>query len=549
VIGPNLSEWALSKRSLIIFLMIVSVIAGTLSFLSLGRGEDPAFTVRTMIVAAAWPGATVEETMKQVTERLERTLQETDHLDTVRSYTTAGQTTIFVDLEQSTPPAAVTDVWYQVRKNVGDMRQTLPTGVVGPFFNDDFGSTFGIIYAFTADGFTFRELRDHVEAARSRLLQVPDVSKIEVLGAQDEQIFIEFSTERLAGLRLDYQTIVATLRAQNVIRPAGTLQTEQERVFLRVSGAFDSESEIEAVNIVAGDRIFRLGDIATVRRGFTDPPQPMFRVNGKPAIGIAIAMRDAGDILALGENVRAEMADIKANLPQGIEPTLVADQAATVDVAINDFMTSLWQAIVIILACSFVALGVRPGTVVALAIPLTMAIVFAVMDVANIDLHRISLGALIIALGMLVDDAMTTVDAMLRRLGAGDSPDQAATFAYRTLAAPMLIGTLVTIASFVPIGFAKSSAGEYTFSIFSVVAISLIVSWLVAVIFAPLIGKALLKPPKQQRRGQAGQAAAALRRLPAGRDPHEVVDHRPHARGLRRLGSPVEQRVAAVLPV
>jgi multidrug efflux pump subunit AcrB len=499
VIGPNLSEWALAKRSLIIFLMIVSVIAGTLSFLSLGRGEDPAFTVRTMIVAAAWPGATVEETMKQVTERLERTLQETDHLDTVRSYTTAGQTTIFVDLKTSTPPPAVPDVWYQVRKNVGDMRHTLPTGVVGPFFNDDFGSTFGIIYAFTADGFTFRELRDHVEAARSRLLQVPDVSKIEVLGAQDEQIYIEFSTERLAGLRLDYQTIVATLRAQNVVRPAGTLQTEQERVFLRVSGAFDSESEIEAVNIVAGDRIFRLGDIATVRRGFTDPPQPMFRVNGKPAIGIAIAMRDAGDILALGENVRAEMADIKANLPQGIEPTLVADQAATVDVAINDFMTSLWQAIVIILACSFVALGVRPGTVVALAIPLTMAIVFAVMDVANIDLHRISLGALIIALGMLVDDAMTTVDAMLRRLGAGDSPDQAATFAYRTLAAPMLIGTLVTIASFVPVGFAKSSAGEYTFSIFSVVAISLIVSWLVAVVFAPLIGKAILKPPKQQQ--------------------------------------------------
>ncbi len=499
MIGPNLSEWALAKRSLIVFLMIVSVIAGTISFLRLGRGEDPAFTFRTMVVAAAWPGATVEETMKQVTERLERTLQETDHLDTVRSYTTAGQTTIFVDLKQSTPPEAVADVWYQVRKNIGDMRQTLPTGVVGPFFNDDFGSTFGIIYAFTADGFSFRELRDHVEAARSRLLQIPDVSKIEVLGAQDEQIYIEFSTERLAGLRLDYPTILATLRAQNVVRPAGTLQTGQERIFLRVSGAFDSESEIEGVNIVAGDRMFRLGDIATVRRGFSDPPQPMFRVNGKPAIGLAIAMHDAGDILALGKNVRAEMADIKANLPQGIEPILVADQAATVDVAINEFMTSLWQAIVIILACSFVALGMRPGTVVALAIPLTMAIVFTVMDMANIDLHRISLGALIIALGMLVDDAMTTVDAMLRRLGAGDSPDQAATFAYRTLAAPMLIGTLVTIASFVPVGFAKSSAGEYTFSIFSVVAISLIVSWLVAVVFAPLIGKALLKPPKQQQ--------------------------------------------------
>ena len=342
------------------------------------------------------------------------------------------------------------NVWYQVRKNIGDMRHTLPQGTVGPFFNDDFGSTFGIIYAFTADGFTFRELRDHVEAARSRLLQVPDVSKIEVLGAQDEQIYIEFSAERLAGLRLNLSSILATLQAQNLVRPSGTIQTENERVFLRVTGAFDSERDIEAVNIVVGERIFRLGDIATVRRGFVDPPQPMFRVNGQPAIGLAIAMRDAGDILTLGENVRSEMADIQANLPVGIEPMLVADQAVTVDVAINDFMTSLWQAIVIILVCSFVSLGVRPGAVVALAIPFTLAIVFAVMDVANIDLHRISLGALIIALTLLVDDAMTTVDAMIRRLGAGDTSDQAATFAYRTLAAPMLIGTLVTIASFVP---------------------------------------------------------------------------------------------------
>ncbi len=498
MIGPNLSEWALKKRSLVVFLMILAVVAGVMSFFKLGRGEDPAFTTRTMVVAAVWPGATAEETMKQVTERLERTLQETDYLDRLRSYTVAGQTTIFVDLKTSTPPAKVPDIWYQVRKNVGDMGHTLPQGVLGPFLNDDFGDTFGIIYAFTADGFSFRELRDHVEAARSRLLQVPDVSKIEVLGAQDEQIYIEFSTERLAGLRLNLSQIIATLQAQNLVRPAGTMQGEQERVFLRVSGAFDSERDIEAVNIVAGDRIFRLGDIANVRRGFTDPPQPMFRVNGKPAIGLAIAMRDAGDILALGDNLRQVIAEVVANLPVGIETTLVADQAVTVDHAISDFMTSLWQAIVIILACSFVSLGVRPGTVVALAIPLTMAIVFAVMDVAHIDLHRISLGALIIALGMLVDDAMTTVDAMLRRLGAGDSPDQAATFAYRTLAAPMLIGTLVTIASFVPIGFARSSAGEYTFSIFSVVAISLIVSWLVAVIFAPLIGKALLKPPQKQ---------------------------------------------------
>ncbi|MBP6596750.1 MAG: efflux RND transporter permease subunit, partial [Arenimonas sp.] len=505
MIGPNLSEWALSKRSLVIFLMILAVVAGASAFVNLGRNEDPAFTFRTMVVAAAWPGATVDETMSQVTERLERKLQETDHLDRIRSYTTAGQTTIFVDLKQSTPPGAVADVWYQVRKNIGDIRGTLPAGVIGPGFNDDFGSTFGIIYAFTSDGFSLRELRDHVEEVRSELLHVPDVSKIDVLGAQDEQIFIEFDTEKLAGLRLDLPTILGSLQNQNLILPAGVVQTERERVFLRVTGAFATEDEIAAVNIVAGDRIFRIGDVATVRRGYSDPPQPMFRVNGEPAIGLAIAMRDAGDILALGENLRAAMVKITAELPQGIEPVLVADQAATVDLAINDFMTSLWQAIVIILVCSFVSLGGRPGTVVALSIPLTLAIVFAVMNFANIDLHRISLGALIIALCLLVDDAMTTVDAMVRRLGAGDTKDQAATFAYRTLAAPMLIGTLVTIASFVPIGFAQSSAGEYTFTIFSVVGISLIVSWLVAVIFAPVVGKAILNAPKPDPDAKPGK--------------------------------------------
>ncbi len=526
MIGPNLSQWALERRSLIIFLMIVAVVAGALSFSRLGRGEDPAFTFRTMVVAAAWPGATVDETLKQVTERLERTLQETNHLDRVRSYTTAGQTTIFVDLLTSTPPAAVPDVWYQVRKNIGDMRQTLPTGVVGPFFNDDFGDTFGIIYAFTADGFTFRELRDYVEAARSRLLLLPDVSKIELLGQQDEQIFIEFSTERLAGMQLDYAAILATLQAQNLIRPAGVIQTEQERVFLRVTGAFDNEADIENVNFVSGDRIFRLGDIATVRRGIVDPPQPMFRVNGKPAIGLAVAMRDSGDILALGNNIRAEMADIRATLPVGIEPVLVADQAATVDEAINEFLTSLWQAIVIILACSFASLGVRPGAVVALAIPLTLAIVFAVMAVTHTDLHRISLGALIIALALLVDDAMTTVDAMIRRLAAGDTKDEAATFAYRTLAAPMLIGTLVTISSFVPIGFARSSAGEYTFAIFSVVAMSLIASWLVAV-------DVRTDPRQSDPEGTEGgcdaqtqQGDRRLQRVSARCDPCEMADDR-----------------------
>ncbi len=513
MIGPNLSEWAIGRRSLVVYFMIVAIVAGSFAFLKLGRNEDPAFTFRTMVVSAVWPGATIEETLQQLTERLERTLQETPNLDRLRSYTVPGQTTIFVDLKGSTPQAVVPDMWYQVRRRIADMRHTLPQGVLGPFFNDDFGDTFGIIYGFTADGFTQRELRDFVEAARSRLLLVPDVSKVEILGAQDERIFIEFSIERLAGLGLNYPALVAALQAQNVIRPAGVVETGQERVVLRVSGAFETERDILEVNFILGQRVFRLGDIAEVRRGFADPPQPMFRVNGQSAIGLAVAMRDAGDILALGRNIRAEMARIRADLPIGIEPVLVADQSVTVDDAIGDFMDSLWQAILIIMVASFVALGLRPGAVVALSIPLTLAIVFPLMSVFGIDLQRISLGALIIALTLLVDDAMTTIDAMIRRLGAGDSKPQAATFAYRTLASSMLTGTLVTIAGFVPIGFAKSSAGEYTFSIFAVVAIALIVSWFVAVIFAPLLGMAMLKRPAQAEGGEPGVVLRAYTRF------------------------------------
>jgi multidrug efflux pump subunit AcrB len=516
VIGPNLSEWAISRKSLVVFLMLAAVAAGTLSFLRLGRAEDPVFTFRTMVVFAAWPGATLEDTLLQVTERVERKLQETRNVDRIRSYTTAGFTTMFVELKQSTPAKDVADIWYQVRKNVTDIRRTLPQGVIGPGFNDDFGDTYGTIYGFTGDGFSPRELRDYVEDIRSRLLLVPDVSKIEILGGQDEQIFLEFSTARLAALGLTYTAFISELQTQNIVRPAGVVQTDQERIFLRVSGAFDSERDIEGVNFTVGDRIIPLRDIATVRRGFSDPPDPLFHINGKAGIGLAIAMRDGGDILQLGANLKTAMRDITADLPIGIEPFLVSNQAETVDVAINDFMTSLWQAILIILAASFVSLGVRPGSVVAIAIPLTLAIVFAVMEIAGIDLQRISLGALIIALTLLVDDAMTTVDASLRRLAAGDSKEEAATFAYRTLAAPMLAGTLITIAGFVPIGFARSSAGEYTFSIFAVVAIALIASWLVAVTFAPVIGMAILKAPKQTGEAPPGALLRGYRALLVG---------------------------------
>jgi multidrug efflux pump subunit AcrB len=516
VIGPNLSEWSIRRPQLVLYFMLVAVIAGALVFLRLGRNEDPEFTFRTMIVAAAWPGATIEETLLQVTERLERTLQETPNLNRLRSYTIAGQTTIFVELKGSTPAEVVPDMWYEVRKRVGDMRHTLPQGVVGPGFNDDFGDTFGMIFGFTADGFTRRELRDYVESARSRLLRVPDVTKVEILGAQDEVIFVEFSLERLAGLGLNYPSLIAALQAQNAVSPAGLVQTGEERLALRVSGAFQNEADLAAVSFLAGERLVRLTDIAEIRRGFADPPQPMLRVNGQPAIGLAVAMRQGGDILALGDNLRREMRLIERDLPIGIEPFLVADQAQTVDTAIGDFTESLWQAIVIIMVVNFIALGIRAGAVVALSIPLTLAIVFPLMLLAGLDLQRISLGALIIALTLLVDDAMTTIDAMIRRLQAGDSKDQAATFAYRTLAAPMLTGTLVTIAGFIPIGFAASSAGEYTFSIFAVVGIALVVSWFVAVLFAPLMGLAILKAPKAAVAGAPPPAPGAVLRAYAG---------------------------------
>ena len=513
MIGPNLSDWALKHRSFVVFAMIAIVIAGLSSYYRLGRNEDPAFTFRTMVVQAAWPGATLDDTLTQVTERLERKLQETKNLDFLRSYTSPGLTTIFVNLKGLTSSREVPDIWYQVRKNVSDIRRTLPQGVVGPGFNDDFGDTFGLIYAFTADGFSHRELRDYVEDMRSQLLQVQDVSKIEMLGAQDEQIYLEFSTSQLAGLGIDRNALIAALQAQNAVMPAGSIQTTDEKIRIRVTGAFGSETDLLNFNFPSNGRLIRLRDIAEMRRSLSDPPQPLFRVNGKPAIGLAIAMKDGGDILALGQNVRKAIDSGMANVPLGVDVTLVSNQPEVVKHAIGEFMTSLWQAIAIIMACSIVSLGLRPGAVVALSIPLTVAIIFPIMEFARIDLQRISLGALIIALGLLVDDAMTTVDVMTSRMAAGDSKEKAATFAYDTLAFPMLTGSFVTAAGFVPIGFARSSAGEYTFSIFAVVSIALIVSWFVAVLFAPLLGIWFLKVPEKKQNDRPSRIMTGFRSL------------------------------------
>src|SRR5271165_3695084 len=509
----NLTEWAIRHRSLVIYFMLVIVVAGVGSYLRLGRSEDPDFTVKTMVVQVGWPGATVGDTIEQITDRLERKLEETPSLDYLKSYTSAGKATIFVYLKDSTPPAQVPDIWYQVRKKVYDIRSELPQDIVGPGFNDEFGDTFGIVYGFTADGFTHRELKDYTDNIRKQLLQLPDISKIDVLGAQDERIYVEFSTRQLAGLGIDRAALIAALHSQNAVTPAGDVQTENEKLLVRVSGAFRDEQDILAVNFVANGRIIRLSDIATVTRGPADPAQPMFRVNGKEGIGLAIAMRKGGDVLALGRNVEHAMHEIKANLPVGIEPTLVADQPVTVEDAVNEFMKALWEAIAIVLAVSLLALGLRAGAVVALSIPLVLAAVFVTMMMFGIDLQRISLGALIIALGLLVDDAMITIESMVTRLERGDEKEQAATFAYSSTALPRLAGTLVTIAGFVPIGFARSAAGEYTFSIFAVVAIALIASWCVAALFAPLLGVWILKKPRAVHEETPGPIMRVFRRF------------------------------------
>jgi multidrug efflux pump subunit AcrB len=511
--GFNLSAWAIAHRSIVYFLMAALVVLGITSYLRLGRNEDPTFTIKTMVVQAQWPGATLHDTLLQVTERIERKLQETPHLDYLKSYTRAGKSTVFVYLKGSTGPKAVSDTWYQVRKKVKDIELTLPPGVIGPVSDDEFGDTYGIVYGFTADGFTNRELRDYVEDIRSRLLQVPDVSKVNLIGAQPERIYIEFSPAKLAGYGLTPTSLAAALQAQNIVVPSGTITTDAEAIKLRVSGALKSEKDILAVNFAVGDRILRLADIAEVRREDADPPDPIFRINGKPGLGLSISMRDGGDVLALGRDIEQTMRELKADLlPIGIEPVMVANQPDTVSHSINEFMEALWEAIAIVLVVSVVSLGLRAGSVVIVSIPLVLAIVFAAMDALGIDLQRISLGALIIALGLLVDDAMITIESMVSRLERGDNKEQAAIFAYRSTALPRLTGTLVTIAGFLPVGFALSDAGEYTFSLFAVVALALLTSWVVSGMFAPVVGLALLRPPKNPRGETLGAPMRLFRR-------------------------------------
>ncbi|HEV8331667.1 MAG TPA: efflux RND transporter permease subunit [Steroidobacteraceae bacterium] len=490
--GPNLSEWALRNQQLVLFMIALLAIAGLYAYQHLGRKEDPEFTFKSMLVQAYWPGASAREMSEQVTDKLEKKLQEVAEIDFTRSYSRSGEAQITISLLESVQAKEVPDVWYQVRKKIDDMRPQLPSDLQGPYCNDEFGDTFGNIYALTWDGFSYAQAKDFAEAARYEFLQLPDVMKVNFVGDQDEKIFVEASGAKLAALGVDPSAIVATLSSTNSVDSAGAVENTAERVNVRISGAFTSLDSIRGIGIRAGDRTFRLGDIATVRRGYQDPPTMRMRFQGKEAIGIAVSMRKGGDVIRLGEQMTATVARLQREFPVGIALNAVSDQPQVVEDSIGEFVKSLAEAVIIVLAVSFIALGMRVGFVVALSIPLVLAMTFLAMYLLDIDLQRVSLGALIIALGLLVDDAIIAVEMMALKLEQGWDRVRAATYAYTSTAFPMLTGTLITAASFLPIGMAKTNAGEYTFSIFQVVGISLMLSWIVAVIFTPFIAYKLL---------------------------------------------------------
>ncbi len=505
----NLSDWALEHRSLVWYFMIVFLVAGFMSYLNLGREEDPNFTIKTMLIQAQWPGASAEEVTKQVTDRIEKKLEELDSLDFTKSITTAGKTIVFVNLLATTKAKDVSPTWVKIRNMIADIKGSFPSGVIGPFYNDRFGDVFGNIYAFTSDGLSQRQLRDYVEEARAQVLHVPNVGKVDIIGAQEEVIYLEFSTRKIAALGIDKLAVLSTLKAQNAVTASGFSQNGPERIALRVSGQFTSEDSLRSINLRVNDRFFPLTDVATIRRGYADPPSSLFRYNGKDAIALAIGMKTGANLLEFGDALHKQMQNIIAEMPVGVEIGQVSDQPAVVEEAVSGFTQALFEAVAIVLAISFISLGLRAGLVVAISIPLVLAITFLVMEYSGISLQRISLGALIIALGLLVDDAMIAVEMMVARLEVGDSLRKAATYVYTSTAFPMLTGTLVTVAGFIPVGLNSSAAGEFTFTLFVVIAVSLTVSWVVAVLFTPLLGVTLM-PKSMQQHHEKKSAMASI---------------------------------------
>ncbi len=509
----NLSDWALNHRSFVWFLMIISLIAGAMAYFGIGREEDPNFSIKTMIVSAAMPGADVQETLTQVTDRIEKKLEDLDELDFTRSVTRPGQAIVYIELLPTTKARDLPRIWQRVRNMMADIRPDFPAEFAGFEFNDSFGDVFGNIYAFTSDGFSPREVRDHVETVKRAVQALPDAGKVEIFGTRDEVIYLEFSTEKLGALGLNQQAVQATLAAQNAIVPSGVIDAGPERVLVRVGGQFSGTQSLEDINLRVGDRFFRLADVATIRRGYQDPPSELFRYRGQEAVGLSVGMRQGANIVVFGDALSEVIARAEAALPIGIDIHQVANQPHVVDEAVGHFLQALLEAVLIVLAVSFISLGLRAGLVVTLTIPLVLAITFVVMQYAGFTLQRISLGALIIALGLLVDDAMIAIETMISRLEKGESLTNAASYAWTSIAFPMLSGTLVTVAGFIPIGLNSSAAGEFTFSLFIVIAVSLLVSWIVAVLFAPLLGVTLLPASMKHHSGEPGRFRRIFHRI------------------------------------
>ena len=501
----NLSDWALRHRSFVWYLILVSLLAGAYGYMSMGREEDPAFTIKTMIIQAALPGATAEETVTQVTERIEKKLQELENLKFTRSETKPGVATVYVELTADTKAPAVTATWQRIRNMMNDIKGDFPKEFAGFGFNDSFGDVYGNIYAFTYDGYSPAEAKHWAETVQNAVLQLKEAGKVDLVGTQDPIIYLEFSTRRLAALGLDATTVLNTLANQNAIVPSGVIRTAEEKVMVRVSGSFTGADELAATTLRVGDTFFALSDVATVTAGYVDPAKALYRYDGQPAIGLIVGMRAGANIQSFGAALDAVMKKMAPALPVGIELHKVADQPKVVEESVNHFLRALVEAVVIVLLVSFVSLGIRAGLVVTLAIPLVLALTFVVLDMMGITLQRISLGALIIALGLLVDDAMISIETMISRLEVGESLEKAASAAWSSIAFPMLTGTLVTMAGFIPIGLNTSAAGEYTISLFYVIVVSLILSWAVAVLFAPILGVTFLPKTMKHHSDKPGR--------------------------------------------
>ncbi|MFP6860564.1 efflux RND transporter permease subunit [Pseudomonas sp.] len=488
----NLSAWALRNRQIVLYLMLLLAVVGAISYTKLGQSEDPPFTFKAMVVRTNWPGASAEEVARQVTERIEKKLMETGDYDKIISFSRPGESQVTFVARDSMHSADIPDLFYQVRKKVSDIRHTLPQGIQGPFYNDEFGTTFGNIYALTGEGFDYAVLKDYADRIQLQLQRVKDVGKVDLLGLQDEKVWIELSNTKLATLGLPLAAVQQALEEQNAVAAAGFFETATDRVQLRVTGRFESVDEIRNFPIRVADRTFRISDVAEVKRGFNDPPAPRMRYMGEDAIGLAVSMKAGGDILVLGEALEGEFARLQETLPAGMQLNKVSDQPAAVKTGVGEFVRVLTEAVIIVLLVSFFSLGLRTGLVVALSIPLVLAMTFAAMYYLGIGLHKISLGALVLALGLMVDDAIIAVEMMAIKMEQGYDRIKAASYAWTSTAFPMLTGTLITAAGFLPIATAQSGTGEYTRSIFQVVTIALLVSWIAAVVFVPYLGAKLL---------------------------------------------------------